>query len=71
MNRAEMRRLNRKIADDLASEYVPADVALTTTGISSLERLLTWCTEKNIRHIKRKRRWLFHQCDLLQHLRQA
>ena len=68
MNKAEMRRLNRRIADDLGREYIPAEVVLKATGISSLERLPIWCTEKNIRHIKRKRRWLFHQGDLLEHL---
>ena len=69
MKKAEFRRLTRKMREDLARDYVPTGVALTVTGISSLERLLVWCKEKNVRHIMRQRRWLFHKADLLEGLK--
>ena len=69
MKKADMRRLTQKIAEDLARDYVTTDQALMATGIASDERLLTWCKERNVRHIKRKRRWLFHEQDLIDQLK--
>ena len=54
----------KQIGETVTAEYLTLEEAAFSTGFPK-ERLLKWCQEHNIGHIKRKNRWLVNKKDLV------
>lgn len=54
----------KQIGEQVNADYITLEEATLATGFTKAH-LLTWCQERNIRHSKRKNRWLVHKADLV------
>jgi hypothetical protein len=62
--KSEINQVRRQAWEDMQADYVTLKVAKLATGMSE-KKLLDWCGKHNVRHIKRRAIWLFHQKDLV------
>lgn len=66
--KSEIKQVRRQAWEDMHAAYITMKVAKVATGLSE-KKLLDWCEQNNVRHIKRRDIWLFHQKDLLSALK--
>ncbi len=57
-------QIQRDAHDDIEVDYVSTDFAKQATGFGST-KLLKWAQTHNVRHLKHRGDWRFHQRDLL------
>ncbi|MBI1294132.1 hypothetical protein GC175_04130 [bacterium] len=56
--------LRKQRQEALIQEYITMEEARLATGYSA-KKLLDWCLEMNVRHMKYVNKWHFHRADLL------